>query len=286
MTGFFSAIRKCSWISLCVTIISVHISAFNGHKALYADEELLDIKFNSGQLSVKLKNAPLEKVLREIMSQSGAKIWLNDTIDVDVTLEFQNVNIEAGVRKILKDKNYAFIYTPNEAKEGKLSIITANKPKEAFTKGKQDITPKTPQKPVVKKEKPKKEKPSFESLVKDALENADAGKREDAIIDLGETKDKRAIETIAKALANDASEDVRLSAIDALLEIGDKSIVEPISLALKDKDPWVRESAVEALGEIGSDAAVEFIKSALSDEDGSVRELAQDTLDELNKKKK
>ncbi|MEK6635661.1 MAG: HEAT repeat domain-containing protein [Planctomycetota bacterium] len=286
MTVFFSTIRKYSWISLCVTIVSLHVSTFNSRQVLYADEEILDIKFNNGQLSVKLKNAPLEKVLKEIMSQSGARIWLNDTVDMNITLEFQNIYIEDGVRKILKDKNYAFVYTPNEVKEGKFSIISANKPKDAFTKGKQDPPQKTPLKPVVKKDKAKKEKPSFESLVKDALENEDAGKREDAIIALGETKDKRAIEIISKALVNDASEDVRLSSIDALLEIGDKSIIDPISHALKDKDPWVRESAVEALGEIGGDAAIEFIKSALNDEDGSVRELAKETLEDLNKKKK
>jgi len=121
--------------------------------------------------------------------------------------------------------------------------------------------------------------------VKDALENEDAGKREDAIVALGESKDKKAIETIAKALVNDPSEDVRLSSIDALLEIGDKSVAEPLSQALKDRDPWVRESAVEALGEVGGESAIEFIKSALNDEDGSVRELAQETLEELNSKK-
>ncbi|MEK6558942.1 MAG: hypothetical protein AABZ43_02260, partial [Planctomycetota bacterium] len=112
MTVFFSTIRKYSWISLCVTIVSLHVSTFNSRQVLYADEEILDIKFNNGQLSVKLKNAPLEKVLKEIMSQSGARIWLNDTVDMNITLEFQNIYIEDGVRKILKDKNYAFVYTP------------------------------------------------------------------------------------------------------------------------------------------------------------------------------
>ncbi|MEK7805936.1 MAG: HEAT repeat domain-containing protein, partial [Planctomycetota bacterium] len=236
----------------------------------------------------KLKNSPLEKVLKEIMEQSGARIWLNDAIDTTVTMEFQNVPVREGVRRILKDKNYAFLYAPNEIKEGKLSIISASKSKETFTKIKEAPNKKPPQKPVpptAKKGKTKKEKPPFEVLVKDALENEDAGKREDAIIALGESKDKKAIETIAKALVNDPSEDVRLSSIDALLEIGDKSVAEPLSQALKDRDPWVRESAVEALGEVGGEAAIEFIKSALNDEDGSVRELAQETLDELNAKK-
>ncbi len=292
MTAFYNTIKKYVQISLFTIIVSLCISTINKQQGLFADtpsgEETFEIKFSNGQLSAKLKNSPLEKVLKEIMEQSGARIWLNDAIDATVTMEFQNVPIREGVRRILKDKNYAFLYAPHEIKEGKLSIISASKSKEIFTKTK-DVPPKKPpQKPVppiAKKGKAKKEKPSFEVLVKDALENEDAGKREDAIIALGESKDKKALETIAKALMNDPSEDVRLSSIDALLEIGDKSVVEPLSHALKDRDPWVRESTVEALGEVGGEAAIEFIKSALNDEDGSVRELAQETLEELNSKK-
>jgi len=292
MTTFYNTIKKSAQISLLTAVASLHIFIINKHQGLFADtppgEEIFDIKFNNGQLSAKLKNSPLEKVLKEIMEQSGARIWLNDAIDATVTMEFQNVPVREGVRRILKDKNYAFLYAPNEIKEGKLSIISASKSKEIFTKTKEESPKKHPQKPVpptAKKGKAKKEKPPFESLVKDALENEDAGKREDAIVALGESKDKKAIETIAKALVNDPSEDVRLSSIDALLEIGDKSVAEPLSQALKDRDPWVRESAVEALGEVGGEAAIEFIKGALNDEDGSVRELAQETLEELNAKK-
>jgi len=293
MTAFYSKPKKYAQIALFTIIVSLYIFTINKQQGLFADapsgEEVFDIKFNNGQLSAKLKNSPLEKVLKEIMEQSGARIWLNDVIDATVTLEFQNVSVREGVRRILKDKNYAFLYAPNEIKEGKLSIISASKSKEIFTKTKEEPPKKPPQKPVppaAKKGKVKKESPPFESLVKDALENEDAGKREDAIIALGESKDKKAIETIVKALVNDPSEDVRLSSIDALLEIGDKSIAEPLSQALKDRDPWVRESAVEALGEVGGESAIEFIKSALNDEDGSVRELAQETLEELNAKKK
>lgn len=284
----FQYTRNCFFACM----ISLLVFSPGTKQVLWADapagEETLDIKFNNRQLSVQIKNAPLEKVLKEIMSQSGARIWLNDSVDGTVSIEFQNIPIGEGVRRILKDKNYAFTYSLHDGKEGKLSIVSASKSKEIFTKVKEEPPRKSPTKPglpIAKKDKPKKEKLSFESLAKDALEHEDSGKREDAIIALGESKDPKAIEIISKALANDPVEDVRLSAIDALMEIGDKSIVDPLSTALKDRDPWVRESAVEALGEVGGEAAIEFVKSALNDEDGSVRELAQETLEELTTKK-
>jgi len=262
--------------------------ALNECRLIRADtpkgEEIFEVKFENGQLSVKLKNSPLEKVLKEIMSQSGAKIWLNDSIDTTITIEFQNLPIEEGVRKIIKNKNYAFVFAPHGSKDGKLSIISSHKSKETTVKGK-DALSKKPVQPAVKKDKPKKERRSFEELVKEALENPNADKREDAIIALGETKDKKAIEVISKALTNDSSEDVRLSCLDALLEIGDKSVVDVVSVALRDKEPWVRESAVEALGELGGEAAIELIKNALNDDDGSVRELAKEILEEQGKDK-
>ena len=132
---------------MLTAVASLPISAINKHQGPFADtpsgEEVFDIKFNDGQLSAKLKNSPLEKVLKEIMSQSGARIWLNDAIDTTVTIEFQNVSVREGVRRILKDKNYAFLYAPHEIKEGRLSIISASKSKEIFTKSQGCASQKT-----------------------------------------------------------------------------------------------------------------------------------------------
>src|SRR3989304_2354466 len=128
MTAFYRILKRYVPIGLLTIIVSLYISTINKQQGLFADtpsgEEIFDIKFSNGQLSAKLKNSPLEKVLKEIMSQSGARIWLNDSIDMAVTIEFQNVSIREGVRRILKEKNYAFLYAPHEIKEGKLSIIS------------------------------------------------------------------------------------------------------------------------------------------------------------------
>ena len=96
------------------------------------------------------------------MSQSGARIWLNDAIDTTVTMEFQNAPIREGVLRILKGKNYAFLYAPNEIKEGKLSIISASKSKEEPPKK----PPKKPVQPVAKKTSQKKKNLPLKPLLK------------------------------------------------------------------------------------------------------------------------
>jgi HEAT repeat protein len=285
MFAFYRKVKK--YLRMCLYTACVSFFVFNTHQVLWAKhpvrtfrEEVFYVKFNKGLLSVKLKNSPMKKALEEILKQSRSRMWMNDTIDDVVTIEFQDVPVREGVRRILKGKNYAFIYSPLHFKEGKLTIVSSSRSDEASMPDERMGSRKKPMPAVAKHQKPT-EKASFENLMKDALGHEDADKREEAIIALGESKDKRAIEVISKALSNDPSEDVRLSSIDALLEIGDKTVVEPLSSALKDKEPWVRESAVEALASIGGNEAIEFIKSALNDTDSSVRDLAQETLDEM-----
>ena len=246
-----------------------------------------DIKFDNGRLSVKLKNAPLDKVLKEIMAQSGARIWLSDSIDTAVTIEFQDIPIRDGVHKILKDKNYAFVYTPNEKKEGSLAFIKQNKTDDAANRVNDDLLQKSRLKPPPppKKGRGKGDNMSFEILAKDALESCDASKREDAVIALGESKDKRTVEILSRVLASYPSEDVRLSSIDALITTGEKNIIEPLSFALKDLSSEVRQSALEALAEVGGENSQELIKDALNDEDNDVRELAQELLEDFKEKK-
>ncbi|TLD40882.1 MAG: HEAT repeat protein [Candidatus Jettenia ecosi] len=281
MITFYHRIEKAAFVGILTALVFLLVSPGNTYQLLRAempaDEETFGIRFSDGRLSAKLKNSPLKEVLKEIMSQSKSKIWVNELSDEAVTIEFQDMPIREGIHKILKDKNYAFIYAPREIQEGKLCIIGASKSNEFFM----DEIEEPLERHQQFTERDDREAVSFDSLAKDALENEDAEKREEAIIALGESKDKKAVEVISKALTNDANEDVRLSAIDALLTIGDGSIIQPLSLALKDQKPSVRESAIEALGAVGDASAIESIKNALNDQDDAVRELAKETLSEI-----
>lgn len=282
MITFRNKYRKYLVIGTLTALVSLPQAIPAGTSAWAGD---FDIKFHNGQLSAKLKNSSLKEVLAEVMQQSKAKIWINDSIDnTVVTAEFHDLPIREGISKILKDKNYAFIYSPNETKDGKISFIENNKSGINYSRFHEPVEdpmddPQRRLSPPV--EEADEEKPTLEALVKDALENESIEKREEAVIALGENKSKEAIDIISKVLTSDQNEDVRLTAIDALLSIGDATIVQPLSAGLKDQKPSVRESTIEALGAIGDKSAIEFIKNAVNDEDESVRELAKETLAEF-----
>ncbi|MGQ3684331.1 MAG: HEAT repeat domain-containing protein [Candidatus Loosdrechtia sp.] len=289
---FLHTIKKYISAGQVLAVIISFISLNYGNQRLWGEipenKKVSNIKWENGQLSVRLVNSPVKEVLKEIMERCKARIWINDSIDdMLVTAEFQNVPVREAVRIILKDINYAFVYAPGEIREGKISMMTDKDFPVNYSdfrdthRDSSEATPKRQKPPRVREENTEDKKESLESLIKDALESESAEKREKAVIALARTRDEHAIEAIAKVLMNDTSEEVRLSSIDALFAIGDANVIQPLSAGLKDRKPSVRASALEALADIGGEAAIELVKSAINDEDESVRVLVRELLEEL-----
>ena len=61
-------------------------------------------------LSVKSEGQDLAELLYDIMEETGIKIEIAEGVDGTVYDEFQDLNIEDGLKRILKTKNYSFIY--------------------------------------------------------------------------------------------------------------------------------------------------------------------------------
>ncbi|MCF6159150.1 MAG: HEAT repeat domain-containing protein [wastewater metagenome] len=293
MLTLYRIIKICAYQGSLATLISLSVFLYSHYQILLAetlsDQGILEIKLSDGRLSAKVRNSPLKDVLEEVMEQGKSRIWVHDSIqDTTVTVEFENLPVSEGIHKIMKDKNYVFIYAPAEVKEGTLSLMDKS------SSGKSDISykrqsdpfPETTEAPHTRYSLPidnmQNEKSSFESLVRNALESEREEEREEAVIALGESMDKKAIEVLSKVLVNDPDEDIRLSAIDALLTIGDSSVVPSLAAGLKDKRSVVRESVVEALGAIGGEAALELIKGVMNDEDEYVRGLAKEIINEYD----
>jgi len=229
-------------------------------------------------LTLKLKDAPLEKVLTEIAHQAGIQITVYGPMEGYLSAEFSEVPVEKGLRRLMRDFNYVFIYGAEKRKKGdppiRELIIYA---KEGGGPHKR-ISPRV----IAPQEQPSlgPKQASLEGLVK-ALGDKDPEVREEAVYSLAEMRDERVIAYLAEVLRNDKDEDVRESAAEALGDLRDKRAVAPLVEALRDKDPGVRESVVDALGEIGGEEVVSPLMDALRDGDEDVREAAADALEEI-----
>ena len=61
-------------------------------------------------LSVKSEGQDLVDLLYDIMEKTGIRIEIAEGVEGTVHDEFQDLNIEDGLKRILKTKNYSFIY--------------------------------------------------------------------------------------------------------------------------------------------------------------------------------
>lgn len=62
--------------------------------------EVMQVKVNNDFLSVKLENAPIQEVLREIARQTDLKFEGLENAEGKVTQEFENIPLDEGLRKI------------------------------------------------------------------------------------------------------------------------------------------------------------------------------------------
>ncbi|OGW17570.1 MAG: hypothetical protein A3G93_01345 [Nitrospinae bacterium RIFCSPLOWO2_12_FULL_45_22] len=217
------------------------------------------IKIQNDLLTVRLKDTPLQKVLKEIARQSGLKILLYIPIEDKVSLEFYALPLERGLHRILCDKNHIFLYFKTKSEPGKFSPIRLREvrvyPNGYWIAGNEH----------------EGEKEQLHQLKRRLLEDPDANVRESAAEALGKSGDPRAMDLLLQALM-DENPNIRIRALFALSELVGPIPLEPIKdIALHDGEPEVKIYAIEALRDIGKNESIEIFKLALNDMNRGVR---------------
>lgn len=236
------------------------------------------IQFVNDQLTVKVKDVSLQELLEEIARQGGLTLVLSGSLADRITIEFHQLPLEEGLRRILPQRNFAVEYSTTSEQ----SASTVRRPTKLWIFSKAEIEFRV-QTTVVDGNT---RGDSLIDVATDirrlqvALTSEDPGEREDAVDALGESGRPEAVAPLRLALA-DEDEDVREAAIAALTNIGGEEAAQALAIALQDEDSSMREEAVEALGEIGGDAAAQALAIALQDQDSSIRETAVEALGEI-----
>ncbi len=235
------------------------------------------VRFANDALTVEVKDAPLEEVLREVARQSGLSIVWYGTISESISISFQRLSLEKALTRILRNHSFALAYS--QAREGPSKDARL---RELWIIPKGAKGAPVPSTVVVSKteEDLLREEATDFALLRAALRSDDSWEREDAVEALAEIGRPEAVQFLRPAL-RDEDEDVREAAIAALANIGGDEAALALAIVLQDEDEWFREEAVEALGEIGGESAIRLLEQALEDENEDVREIAADLLEEL-----
>lgn len=259
-------------------LLSVTISALADSKNNMDKESPFVVRVKDHLLTVKVRDISLKKVLMEIANQTLIKIVFYGPVEEFVSMDFYDIPLDKGLKRLTRDINYAFIYGTKKTKmmEPEIrEIIISPKTRESTIKYVEPtiITPK--------QGAPEERKEAILVSLFKALEDKDPVVREEAVDLLSESKDGRAFKHLTEVLLNDEDEDVRARAAKALGDFGDQRAIDPLIKALQDKDVWVRENVVNALGQIGEERVISPLMEVLRDEDGDVRGAATDAIKEI-----
>ena len=234
------------------------------------------IQFANDHLTVNVKDRSLQELLQEIARQSGLIIVGYGSSAERITIEFHQLPLEEGLRRILRHQSFAVEYARLTPKESRSTVL---RPKRLWilSKAKNGSPVQTTLVDNAKAGYSLEDVATDSPKIEAALTSDDALDRMDAIEALGESGRPEAVEPLSLAL-KDEDEDVREAAITALANIGGDEAAQALAIALQDKDTSVREEAVEALGEIGGESVILLLEQALADEDEYVRETAAELL--------
>ena len=267
-----------------------------------------------GLLTVEADDASLKDLLEEIARRSGFTLEGQGSISERITIQFEEVRLGVGLRRLLEGHRYGLQY-PGRGGVGQPADVPIHL--EIFGVVEGTVTDAPERQPVsdeVLRE--------FDRLRTVLVSAEDVRLREAAVGELAESPyPTLALPLLALPLA-DPDENVRMAAVDALsiLAIGELAVdaakllqislrdqaisireagivaleeigldttamshaVETLAIALTDVDPGLREQAIGALWAIGGPRAIELLEYvSVADTDPSVREVATDGLEEL-----
>ncbi len=220
------------------------------------------VKVREGLLTVKVRNIPLKRVLEEIAGQTEIKLVFNGQTEAMISADIADIPLEKGLRRLIRDMNYAFIYGPKETKSGRSEIREIIIYTEADGSPFKAIRPPPIRPPPAMRPPERPEEAPPESLF-DALRDGSPEVREEAVHRHSKFgKDKRVVKHLTETLlfydekvkageektpGDPRERSVKMSIVKTLREIGGEGVIRTLKRALKDEDEDVRKAAAESL---------------------------------------
>ncbi len=100
---------------LLVTFVLFHIEmAVAIEKDMLKGKKFLGIDYKNDLLKVSVENVSLKEVIADVSKKVGIKIINNFSVEDEMTVSFDYLPLERGLKQLLKGYNYVLIYSPEE----------------------------------------------------------------------------------------------------------------------------------------------------------------------------
>lgn len=225
------------------------------------------VRIDHGRLSVEALNVRLDKLLAAISDTSGIPMFNDKTSAQRISVAFEDLPLDEGLRRLLKDQDIFFLYGAGQAERRPVALWI-------YPRGKgRQMVPAPPESWA-----------STAELEQDVSTNPDWGARMRAVETVIERKGNQSLDTVQYAL-NDPNPSVRYSALSGALTVG---IALPDgtleNLAQYDPSAFVRSLALKTIAEApGADKLQvrSMAEAALADPHPDVQATARDILASL-----
>jgi hypothetical protein len=115
-------------LTFCLILVSVmflfHTGAsLAGEKDTSPGKEFSGVDFKNGLLKVSVDKQSSKKVMSEIAKKAGIQILIYFPAEEELTIGFDYLPLEKGLKKILRGKNYAFYRSREDQQSDRLTSV-------------------------------------------------------------------------------------------------------------------------------------------------------------------
>jgi HEAT repeats len=271
------------WLAVLLAAVAVGPTRGNARQG----GPLVSIQDN--RLSATLDRVPFRDVLAALAHEAPFKISVKGEVETEpISISLHDVELEQGLRRLLRDTSYAMTYESASASPDKpqlVELMVFGSEKAAPNSHVQDMGPQplgTVRAMPLRNRKgaaastPTDPSPEHHSPVPD-----DPGQRVEALRTLGQQRSPELETTLGSAL-DDPQEEVRATALEVLRDTGTAVPVEQLTrLAREDDNAHLRMDALALLADHAPEAAREALEAAVQDAEPAIREHAERLLEEV-----
>jgi hypothetical protein len=238
------------------------------------------IRFAHGLISVDVENVPLRSLLGEVSRVSGVSIAYigSERVDPKVSARFQDLPLEEGIKRLLRDSDYLLIYEPSPPRLVKAIVRLKDNSK--------SVTPSATQEKA--SEKAALGPDGTAQLVDPSAMGEKAESRFIELRALGQEERSverpEALEILTEAAFDTGEANLRIAAMEVLSQrqLQDPKAADVLIQAATHEEARVRMTAIEALGSIKEGWAIGLLEQAANaDPEEAIRERARELLEGL-----
>lgn len=111
------------FLTFMVFLFQSGISSSNAGKYKIYENGLSVVDFKNGLLRISVEKQKFRKVIDEVAEKTGIRIIANTSSDEDLTINFDYLPLEDGLKYLFRGKNYIFIYSGEDQISARLKEV-------------------------------------------------------------------------------------------------------------------------------------------------------------------